>query len=71
MSHIHPNGTDFVAEVYIVHNNKVLLRLHDKYKIWLAPGGHVEQDGVYEEPNSAGLREVLESLFKVSSITAQ
>ena len=62
MPHIHQLGTDFVAEVYIVRGDKVLLRMHDKYKIWLPPGGHVEQDGMREDPNQAALKEVLEEV---------
>lgn len=62
MPHIHNLGTDFVAELYIVYQNKVLLRFHDKYHIWLPPGGHCEQVGVKENPNETALREVLEEV---------
>lgn len=48
---------DWTVEVFIVHQNKVLLRFHDKYKIWLSVGGHVELD---ENPNEAAVREVKE-----------
>jgi 8-oxo-dGTP pyrophosphatase MutT (NUDIX family) len=58
MPHIHEK-IDYIVETYIVHNNKVLLRLHDKYKIWLAVGGHIELD---EEPEQAALREVWEEV---------
>ncbi|MDO8627877.1 MAG: NUDIX domain-containing protein [Candidatus Diapherotrites archaeon] len=58
MPHIH-DQIDFTVEVFIVHKNKVLLRKHDKYKIWLSVGGHVELD---EDPNQAALREVKEEV---------
>ena len=58
MPHIHEK-IDFTAEVFIVHNNKVLLRLHDKYKFWLSIGGHIELD---EDPNQAAVREVKEEV---------
>ena len=56
MPHIHEK-VDFTAEVFIVHNNRVLLRQHDKYKLWLSVGGHIELD---EDPNQAAVREVKE-----------
>jgi 8-oxo-dGTP pyrophosphatase MutT (NUDIX family) len=58
MPHIHEK-IDFTVEVFIVYKNKVLLRLHDKYKIWLSVGGHIELD---EEPNQAALREAKEEV---------
>ncbi len=58
MAHIHEK-IDFVVDVFIVHKNKVLLRLHDKYKIWLAVGGHIELN---EDPNQAAVREVKEEV---------
>jgi 8-oxo-dGTP diphosphatase len=58
MAHIHEK-IDFTVEAFIVHDNKVLLRKHDKYKIWLSVGGHVELD---EDPNQAMLREVREEV---------
>lgn len=58
MPHIHEK-VDFTVEVFVVHKNKVLLRLHEKYKIWLSVGGHIELD---EEPNQAALREVKEEV---------
>jgi len=35
MSHIHTakGQIDFIAEVFVVHKDKVLIRLHDKYNI--------------------------------------
>jgi 8-oxo-dGTP pyrophosphatase MutT (NUDIX family) len=56
--HIHPK-IDYTAEVFIVHKNKVLLRMHDKYKFWLSVGGHIELD---EDPNGAAVREVKEEV---------
>lgn len=58
MPHIHEK-VDFVADVYIVHNGKVLLRKHDKYKIWLPVGGHIEPD---EDPNQTAVREAKEEV---------
>ncbi len=58
MPHIH-DKIDFTVEVFIVHDNKVLLRMHDKYKFWLSVGGHIELD---EDPNEAALREVKEEV---------
>lgn len=58
MPHIHEK-IDFTVEVFIVHHNKVLLRKHDKYKIWLSVGGHIELD---ENPNQAAIREVKEEV---------
>jgi len=58
MPHIH-NKIDFVVDVYVVFKNKVLLRKHDKYKIWLVPGGHIELD---EDPVHAAAREVKEEV---------
>jgi ADP-ribose pyrophosphatase YjhB (NUDIX family) len=48
---------DWTVDVFVVHKNKVLLRLHDKYDIWLSVGGHVELE---ENPNEAAVREVKE-----------
>lgn len=56
MPHIH-DKIDFVAGTFIVHKNKVLLRMHDKYGMWLDPGGHVELD---EDPSVAAMREAKE-----------
>ena len=58
MSHIHEK-IDFTVEVFVVHKNRVLLRLHDKYKFWLSVGGHIELD---EDPNQTALREVMEEV---------
>lgn len=58
MAHIHEK-IDFTVEVFVVFCGKVLLRFHDKYKIWLSVGGHVELD---EDPIQAALREVKEEV---------
>ncbi|MCC2630526.1 MAG: hydrolase, family, partial [Candidatus Paceibacter sp.] len=58
MPHIHEK-IDFTVEVFVVHKNKVLLRMHDKAKIWLSVGGHIELN---EDPNEAALREVKEEV---------
>ncbi len=58
MPHIHEK-IDFTVEVFVVYKNKVLLRKHDKYKIWLSVGGHIELD---EDPNEAAIREVKEEV---------
>lgn len=50
---------DYTVETFIVHKDKVLLRFHDKYNIWLSVGGHVELD---ENPNEAAVREVKEEI---------
>ncbi len=50
---------DFTAEVFVVHKNKVLLRLHDKYNKWLGVGGHID---LGEDPNEAAMREVKEEV---------
>src|SRR3990167_2629099 len=58
MPHIH-GKIDFTIEVFIVHNNRVLLRMHDKYKKWLSVGGHIEPN---EDPVEAAIREVMEEV---------
>lgn len=58
MAHIH-DKIDFTAEVFIVHKDRVLLRKHDKYGIWLSVGGHIELD---EDPAQAAVREVREEV---------
>lgn len=58
MPHIH-EMIDFTAEVFIVFENKVLLRKHDKYHMWMSVGGHIELN---EDPNEAALREVKEEV---------
>ena len=50
---------DICAETFLVNNNAVLLRLHEKYAIWTGPGGHIDPG---EDPNEAALREVWEEV---------
>jgi len=56
MSHLN-YYLDLCAETYIVNGDAVLLRLHEKYNYWLAPGGHIDPG---EDANQASLREVWE-----------
>jgi 8-oxo-dGTP pyrophosphatase MutT (NUDIX family) len=44
MPHLHtaPGECDFTVTGYIVHDERVLMQMHRKLGIWLAPGGHVE-----------------------------
>jgi len=58
MAHIHELN-DFISTVFIVFQDKVLLRLHEKYNIWTGAGGHIELD---EDPNQAAIREVKEEV---------
>jgi 8-oxo-dGTP pyrophosphatase MutT (NUDIX family) len=58
MPHIHEK-IDFTASVFVVNDEKVLLRKHDKFQIWLGVGGHIELD---ENPNQAAIREVKEEV---------
>lgn len=61
MPHIHtkPGHIDYTADSFVVHvpTKRVLIRYHDKYDMWLVPGGHIELD---ETPNEAALREIKE-----------
>lgn len=56
MAHIHEK-IDFTTGVYVVNDNAVLLRKHEKYHMWLHLGGHVELD---EDPNECAVREAKE-----------
>lgn len=58
MPHINPN-IDHTVEVVIVHDNKVLLRMHDKFHKWLTVGGHIEPN---EDLIEAAYREVREEV---------
>jgi len=58
MPHIHEK-IDFTVSVFVVYKNKVLIRKHDKYKVWLGVGGHIELN---EDPNQAAIREVKEEV---------
>lgn len=67
MAHIHEK-IDFTTDVFIVHQNKVLLRMHEKYHMWLAVGGHVELD---EDPATAAKRECVEEVGLVIRIIGE
>lgn len=58
MPHINEK-IDFTVEVFVVYKDKVLLRIHDKLKVWLSVGGHIEPN---EDPNEAAIREVKEEV---------
>ncbi len=50
---------DLCVDTFVVNDGAVLLRLHDKYKMWNAPGGHLDPN---EDANEAALREVWEEV---------
>lgn len=50
---------DLCVDTYVVNNDAVLLRFHDKYNYWGAPGGHIDAG---EDVNEAALREVWEEV---------
>lgn len=50
---------DLCVDTYVVHDGAVLLRFHDKYHYWGAPGGHIDPG---EDVNEAALREVWEEV---------
>ena len=57
------------AAGFLVENNKVLLVKHRKLGIWLAPGGHIEED---EMPHKAAEREFWEETgVKVTALSTQ
>ena len=58
MAHIHEK-IDWTVSVFIVHNGKVLLRMHEKYHTLLGVGGHIELD---EDPLTAAKRECIEEV---------
>ncbi|OGR88532.1 MAG: hypothetical protein A3J74_05650 [Elusimicrobia bacterium RIFCSPHIGHO2_02_FULL_57_9] len=47
----------FVATGYVVRDGKTLLLFHKKLKMWLPPGGHIDEG---ELPEEAVLREIRE-----------
>lgn len=47
----------FTATTYVVYEKKVLLHFHKKLHMWLAIGGHIENN---ELPEEAALREIVE-----------
>lgn len=63
MPHIHtkPGEIDRTSSVFIVHmpSKRVLLRLHEKYGIWLPPGGHIEN---YQTAPEAAIAEAREEV---------
>lgn len=48
---------DFTVATFVVHEDKLLMLYHDKLKMWLPPGGHIEPN---ELPDDAAVREVRE-----------
>ncbi len=58
MAHIHEK-IDWTVAVFIVHQGKVLLRMHEKYQKLLGVGGHIELD---EDPLRAAHRECMEEV---------
>ncbi|MBI4086956.1 NUDIX domain-containing protein [Candidatus Kaiserbacteria bacterium] len=58
MAHIH-DKIDWTVSVFIVHKDKVLLRMHEKYHTFLGVGGHIELD---ENPLTAAKRECMEEV---------
>jgi len=48
---------DFTVDVFVVHDNKVLLIFHKKHNMWLQISGHIELN---EDPDEALFREVRE-----------
>ena len=56
MAHIH-DQIDFVVNVFITYDNKILLIHHKKLNRWLAIGGHIELN---EDSDQALFREVQE-----------
>jgi 8-oxo-dGTP pyrophosphatase MutT (NUDIX family) len=50
---------DLCVDTYVVNEGAVLLRLHEKYNYWGAPGGHIDPG---EDANEAALREVWEEV---------
>jgi len=50
---------DLVVTGYIIHENKVLLIHHKSLDLWLAVGGHIDEN---ETPDQALLREIKEEI---------
>lgn len=50
---------DLTVDTFIVNGDAVLLRLHEKYNFWNAPGGHIDPG---EDANEAALREIWEEV---------
>lgn len=58
MSH-HNYYLDLCAESYVVNDDAVLLRFHDKVNIWMGPGGHIDPG---EDANETAIREAWEEV---------
>lgn len=58
MAHTHEKLC-YTVEVFIVYKDKVLLRMHDKYHVWMSVGGHID---LGEDPVEAAVREVQEEV---------
>jgi ADP-ribose pyrophosphatase YjhB (NUDIX family) len=56
MGHIH-ELIDFIVNIYIINNDKILMIKHKSLGIWLPVGGHIEPN---EDPEEALYREVKE-----------
>lgn len=55
----------FTATTYVVHERKALLHFHKKLNLWLAVGGHIEDN---ELPEEAALREVWEETGLIATL---
>ena len=49
----------FTSTVFVVFEDKIALHWHNKVKMWLPPGGHVEEN---EDPVQTALRECREEM---------
>ena len=55
---------DLCVETFVVNDDAVLLRLHEKYNYWGTPGGHIDPG---EDVNEAALRSCAVTYFITSS----
>jgi len=55
----------FTVTTYIVHEKKVLLHFHKKLNLWLAIGGHIDDN---ELPEETALREIVEEAGLVATL---